>query len=177
LPTLTPAQRAYIRRKTRRSDDDRMASSGELNIVPFLDIVVNLIMFLLMTSATVLGVSEIEARLPSWGPHRGGGPEAGALRLSVTLADPGIVVAGSNGVVAPGCDAVGPGGVTVPGRDWSSLRACLRRIKDRHPGERELILSADPTVPYEELVRAMDTVRADARGELFPELQLSAGVR
>ena len=55
MAKLTPQQRAYIRRRTKVHDPDPSEIAGELNIVPFLDIVVNLIMFLLATSEAVLG--------------------------------------------------------------------------------------------------------------------------
>ena len=50
MPNLSPQQRAYIRRRTRVHEPDPSELSSELNIIPFLDIVVNLIMFLLATS-------------------------------------------------------------------------------------------------------------------------------
>ena len=49
--TLSPRQKAYIRKKSKVHDLDPSEASGELNIVPFLDIVVNIIMFLLTLTA------------------------------------------------------------------------------------------------------------------------------
>ena len=72
MPKLTSTQRAYIRRRTRYHDPDPSELAGELNIIPFLDVVVNLIMFLLATSEAVLAIVQIEAQLPQLG---GGGGE------------------------------------------------------------------------------------------------------
>ena len=62
--TLTPRQKAYVRKKTKIHALDPSEASGELNIVPFLDIVTNIIMFLLATTAAVLTTVELEAHLP-----------------------------------------------------------------------------------------------------------------
>ncbi len=56
---------------------------------PFLDVVVNLLMFLLLTSASVIGVVQVHAQLPAYGPPR---PAPAPLRLSVTITSEGLVV-------------------------------------------------------------------------------------
>ena len=61
---LTARQRIYVRKRTRAPDLDPSEMAGELNIIPFLDIVVNLIMFLLITTEAVLLISQIESNLP-----------------------------------------------------------------------------------------------------------------
>jgi len=183
MPTLTPQQRAFVRRRTRRADPDPSEGSGELNVVPFLDIVVNLILFLLVTTTTVLAISQVEAQLPGYdAPCRGGQCPEDSLELSVHLTSGGIVVAGSGGQVAEGCrETAAGGGTTLPstatGYDFSALRSCAARIKDAHPAEDEVIVGADPTVPYEDVVGAMDALRNDGSRPLFPEVMLSAGVR
>ena len=84
---LTPRQRAYVRKRTTLPDPDPSELDEELNIVPFLDIVVNIIMFLLMTLTTVAFFSQVEAALPQ---YRTGGigkraAENEALNLNVTI--------------------------------------------------------------------------------------------
>ncbi len=180
---LTPSQRALVRRRTRRPEVDPADAGGELNVIPFLDIVVNLIMFLLVTSASVVAISQVEAQLPSHGPAcRGGQCAKQGLELSVTLTEAGIVVAGSGGMLAPGCDAIGPASApTVPlgaeSYDFDALGACAARVKDRYPGETEVVLGADPTVEYENVIRAMDALRSRDGALLFPDVLVSAGVR
>ena len=63
---LTPCQRAYVLKRVMIPDLDPSELSEELNIVPFLDIVVNIIMFLLMTLTTVAFFSQVEAALPQY---------------------------------------------------------------------------------------------------------------
>src|SRR5687767_192125 len=115
---LTPRQANYLRKKTRHDEPDPSEVASELNIVPFLDIVTNLILFLLMTGAQVLLVAELDAHLPALarGRRASSSSEQGStLNLSVTIAEGGIIVSGSGGKLAPGCTQMQPGRViTVP---------------------------------------------------------------
>jgi len=178
---LTPRQRLKVRKATRRKEPDPSEAGGELNIVPFLDVVVNLMLFLLATTAATMAVAQTTAELPATCSGRCEDHREG-LDLSVTVADSGVVVAGRDGGIAPGCGGTTDGpGVTVPrtaeGHDFAALRACLERVHARFPDEREVILSADPSVSYEELIGAMDAARGSADAPLFPDVRLSAGVR
>ncbi len=201
MPELTPAQRQYIRKRTKVEELDPSEMAGELNIIPFLDIVVNLIMFLLMTTATVLAVVQIDTELPEYRRGvggRGGAPEQ-TLNLNVTVAEEGVIVAGSGGKLAPGCETTASGRVlTVPKRnqpvmddygqpvqpprqemqyDWAALTECVSRVKREYPEERQVTISADPLVEYGHLIEAMDALRTKDSQELFPEVLLSGGVR
>lgn len=183
MPNLSPQQRAFIRRRTRVHNPDPSEIAGELNIIPFLDIVVNLIMFLLATSEAVLAIVQIEAQLPQL--SAGGRPasqQEPSLNLNVTLTDGGIIVTGSGGKLAPGCQDVSSGRVmTVPKKgneyDWAALTDCATKIKARFSDETEVIVGADPMIHYEYIVAAMDALRRNEQQLLFPKVLLSAGVR
>lgn len=180
---FTPTQRAYIRKHTKWEELDPSETAGELNIIPFLDIVVNLIMFLLATTAAILAISEIDAQLPTTNrAGKRGGDLGNALNLNITLTDTGVIVAGARGKLTPGCENTTSGRVvTVPKMggqyDWSGLNECVARIKSEFPDETQVIVQADPTIEYEYVVKAMDAVRFKGNQELFPDLLLSAGVR
>jgi biopolymer transport protein TolR len=181
MPNLTPQQRAYIRRRTKVHEPDPSELSTELNIVPFLDIVVNLIMFLLATSESVLAITQIEAQLPQLG-RGGGATKDPGLNLSVTLTDNGVIVTGSGGKLAPGCETVMSGrAITVPktpaGYDWAALTDCVTKVKEKFASEEDVMIGADPLIQYEHVVAAMDAVRSNGKQTLFPKILLSAGVR
>jgi biopolymer transport protein TolR len=182
---LTPAQRQYVRKRTKIHDLDPSEMMGELNIIPFLDIVVNLIMFLLVTIISAIAMSQIESHLPEY--RRGVGsrsnsPEA-TLNLNVTVVAAGVIVTGSGAKLAPGCETTGSGNViTVPRRgngeyDWAGLTECVAKVKREFPEERQVIVTADPLIHYEHVVAAMDALREKDTDELFPEVLISAGVR
>jgi len=182
---LTARQRRYLRKITREHDLDPSETSDELNIVPFLDIVVNLIMFLLMTLTAVAFFSQINSNLPVYrtGKATGTQTQENPLNLNLTITKSGIILAGSGGKLAPGCTMVSPGSViTVPTlanqeQDWNGLTNCVAEIKKEFPDETKVTISADPLIPYDHVVHAMDAVRAQGPNELFPDVLLSAGVR
>jgi biopolymer transport protein TolR len=191
---FTPAQRAYIRKRTKVHELDPSEMAGELNIVPFLDVVMNIIMFLLATSLTIQ-FFQIQSDLPEY--KRGGvgsraAQEEEKLNLSVTITADGIVVAGSGGKLAPGCqDTAGGRVITVPKvnnakgesvYDWNDLNECAARVKGNFPNEEEVIVTADPLILYEDVIATMDAVRVRSSGdkkgeELFPKVLISAGIR
>ncbi|HET8541942.1 MAG TPA: biopolymer transporter ExbD [Anaeromyxobacter sp.] len=149
----------------RRIRDEEHA--GELNIVPYLDVVVNLVMFMLlsMTGLIALGVVNVSA------PKIGGDAAAQAapadqpkLLLTVAIAKTGFYVAGAGGVL--GADAAAPDATrppTIPLRDgkydYAALGEQMRAIKDKFPTETAVILSADPDVVYDVLIQTMDACR------------------
>ncbi len=184
MAQLTPAQRQYIRKKTKVHDLDPSEMGGELNIIPFLDIVVNLIMFLLVTIISAVAIAQIESQLPEY--RRGVGSRSAApeatLNLNVTVVQAGVIVTGSGAKLAPGCGTTASGNViTVPKKngqyDWQGLTDCAARVKSEFPEERQVIITADPLIQYEHLVAAMDALREKGSEELFSEVLISAGVR
>jgi biopolymer transport protein ExbD len=140
--------------------------AGELNIVPYLDVVVNLVMFMLlsMTGLIALGVVNVSA------PKIGGDTAAAAaenqpkLLLTVAIGKAGFYVAGAGGVL--GADAATPDATrppTIPLRDgrydFAALGEQMKTIKDKFPNETAVILSADPEVVYDVLIQTMDACR------------------
>jgi len=197
---LTPEQRSYVRKRSKVYEPGPDELDDELNIIPFLDIVINLIMFLLMITSVVAFYTQVEASLPSY--SRGGvgrrAPEQQPLNLSVFVTQNGITVTGSTGKLLPGCTEVAAGGdvITVPmlgdsSYDWAGLTACVKTVKAyadandlnymNAEGIGQITISADPLVEYRDLLSAMDSVRAESAEEgaeeMFPAVLLSAGVR
>ena len=57
--------------------------------------------------------------------------------------------------------------------DVAGLTRCARRLKDEVPDadtERQVLVTANPNVPFQEVVRVMDALRRDEKGELFPKV-------
>jgi biopolymer transport protein TolR len=182
---LSPRQRSYIRKRSNAGHLDPSEIVGELNIIPFLDIVVNLIMFLLATSEYVLLISQIESDLPRIARGRSKNQDTiqTPLNLNVTVTEAGVLVSGSGGKLAPGCTSVETGSraVTVPRKgkdyDWPGLTTCVARVKSSFGTEDTVTVSADPQIQFEYLIAAMDSVREQGKTELFPKVLVSVGVR
>ena len=58
----------------------------------------------------------------------------------------------------------------------SAAKAFERRVAERGL-DLGITVSADPQIQYEHLVAAMDSVRKDAKQELFPNVLVSVGIR
>ena len=134
MAQLSASQRRYIRRKSRRPDHDPASESDELNIVPFLDVVVNLIMFLLMTMTAILSVAEVQAQLPTYGPGTPG------WSPTVVITETGVVVSDGSGTLETIENVGGE-------PDWLALRACAERLKAEHPDDDDVTVAADPHDP------------------------------
>ncbi|HET9553864.1 MAG TPA: biopolymer transporter ExbD [Anaeromyxobacteraceae bacterium] len=176
-----------MRRRIREEEE-----TGELNIVPYLDVVVNLVMFMLlsMTGLITLGVLNVSA--PKIGGEAGAAAaaqeQAPKLLLTVAVGKQGFYIAGAGGVLgsdANASDLSRP--PTVPLRpdgkyDYAELTKQLRTIKDRFPNETQVILSADGEVVYDVLIQTMDACReqlvknpdgTSERKQLFFDVSLS----
>lgn len=136
--------------------------TGELNIVPYLDVVVNLVMFMLlsMTGLISLGVLNVSApRIAAESAPAAERSEKPPLLLTVAVGRQGFYVSGASDAAAPAQDRP----PTVPLRDgrydYAALTDHLKRIKEQFPSETAVILSADPGVIYDVLIQTMDACR------------------
>lgn len=169
---LDARQRKQVRRAVARATAE-VEEGGELQIVPMLDILVNLVSFLLVILATPLLLAQVEAQLPKYGP-----PRPAPWQATVTLTNAGIFVSDRGGTFAAGCSTYGSGptlpraGATL---DWSGLRYCAEQLHQAHPESDKLTLTADPHVDLQAVLSAMDALQAN--GRLFPDVSLAAGVR
>ena len=177
----------FSKRKTRPREPDEV---GELNIVPYLDIMMNLIMFMLlsMTGLAVFGILNVNA--PSYG-----GPSAGVgettdqpkLLLSVLISKKGYFIAGAGAVLGqetPTGEATAgtEGEPTVPKKgdgtyDTAALTAKMVQIKTAFPSESKVIVGAEADISYETLIDTMDAIRETGSGErkiLFSDVTLAA---
>ena len=172
---LSPGQRARIRRLSTPQEPQAGDEAGEINVVPYLDIIMNVMMFVLV-SVSVAFASTINTSAAQAGTR----PAPEGLRLTALITRDGVALKTAGGSVAPGCERAGPG-VAVPNRDGdydiTALTACARRIKAAGADaakETQVSVTASPDVPYQTVVRVMDGLRADGDGELFPEVSLGA---
>jgi biopolymer transport protein TolR len=169
------------RRRVRFHEQDE---AGELNIVPYLDIMVNLTMFMLMsiTSLTALGIVNVTA--PRYGGEEAASastePQKPQLLLTIGIAKNGFIIAGAEAVLPsaappPEGQAAAP---TIPLKpdgkpDYAQLTEKAKAIKDAFPTETKVIIAADSAVPYEILVKTMDAVREHDGKRLFYDVTLS----
>lgn len=156
-----------MRRRHRRA-----ASSPELDITAFLNLMIVLVPVLLL-GMVFSQIRTIELHFP--GMEFGEAPSAEQLRLVVTIIPEGIEVSDSErGVIR-----------TLPllegEQDFAGLLETLKRIKARVPDKTDVVLEVGPEIDYQTLVTAMDTVRSypavvvasKVEAELFPDVALA----
>lgn len=178
----------YRLRKLREQGEEHLEEGGELNLVPYLDIIMNIIMFLLATVTFSVTLGHINVNVPTAkvapGPSE---PQKPELNLTVSITERGYTLATSGAVLNRNFQLTPEGLVqttselpTLPlvnGKyDVVGLSQALARIKERYPTEDRALLAATPQITYERIVEAMDAMR-DYQGKvLFPGVLLVAGV-
>ena len=189
---LTAAQRSRIRRLSAPKEISADEEAGELNIIPFLDIITNVLMFVL-ASVSVSFTVTLDADAPKSGSK---GVKAAqteeSLSLTVLILEEGYFVKGRSASIAVGCESTCQSDchATVPriaaspdessdGKkyDGPGLTACVRKLKSRLENdapqlaaEKQVMISANPNVPFQEVVRAMDALRKDEKGDLYTDV-------
>jgi biopolymer transport protein TolR len=146
----------------RRTQTPPDAGAGELNLVPYLDIMMNLIMFMLLSMTALASWGVVNVSAPRYPPDRRAEAVAqpSALDLTVLITERGFFVAASGGVL-PNDEAGAP---TIKRRadgdfDFSSLTQKLTEVKRAFPQETKVIIGADASIPYATAVRTMDACR------------------
>jgi|SRR5215831_20727872 len=174
----------YSKRKLRIRENDE---GGELNIVPYLDILMNLIMFMLLsiTGLSAFGILNVSA--PNYGgpntqiTDEGDKPK---LLLTVLISKKGFYVAATGGVLGQQQAQPNPGEAPpsiakkADGTyDYNALTESMVNVKKEFPTESKVIVGAEGDIPYEVLVQTMDAIRETPgrdRKLLFTDVTLGA---
>jgi biopolymer transport protein TolR len=172
----------FSKRKTKYVEEEH---SGELNIIPYLDILMNLIIFMLLSMAGLATFGMLNVNAPNYGAAGPGNNENDkpALTLTVAVAKCGFFIAATGGVL-PGqtepTAAVGEGACTIPRKadgsyNYEALTAKMMEIKANVPTESKVIIAAEADTDYDSLVSTMDATRETAdRKLLFPDVTLAS---
>ena len=172
----------FSRRKIKPREEEE---GGELNIVPYLDILMNLIIFMLLSMAGLATFGMLNVNAPNYGPGAGGGNENDkpALTLTVAVAKCGFFIAATGGVLPGQAEPSGPlgeGACTIPRKadgsyDYDALTAKMMEIKTTFPSESKVIIAAEAETDYDSLVSTMDATRETPdRKLLFPDVTLAS---
>lgn len=173
----------FSRRKIKPKEEEE---GGELNIVPYLDILMNLIIFMLLSMAGLATFGMLNVNAPSYGGPSAGGPsenEKPALTLTVAIGKKGFYIAATGGVLpgeSDGSGAPGEGAPAIPRKadgsyDYDALTAKMMEIKANFPQESKVIVAAEADTDYDSLVQTLDATRETKdRKLLFPDVTLAS---
>ena len=181
MERLSAQQRSKIRRLSKPKELAPDEEGGELNIVPFLDIIMNVLMFVLATVSVTFTATIDDVVMARAGGAGQRAPTQPTLGLSILVVNEGFSVKARGGNVAAGCNDTGPG-LAVPrttnseGKqdyDYNSLNACVKKLKAASPefkDETNVSITGNPNIPYQVIIGTIDAVRNanDTGEELFP---------
>jgi biopolymer transport protein TolR len=181
---VTPQRLRTKLRKIREQAEETAEEGGELNLVPYLDIVTNVIMFMLATATFAAALGDVNVSSPTTASQaqlqNQPPPEPkNELNLTVSVSDKGFTIAASGAVLYQGfsIDAAGnlqqPAGATLPtipkkgnDYDYDALNRAMQQIKASPTArtETKVIVNANPNIVYDVIVQVLDA----CRGKLVP---------
>ena len=150
----------------------RRNETAELNITAFMNLMVILVPFLLIT-AVFSRLAILELNLPG-SSSEPVPPQEQAFQLEVIVRQEKIEVGDRN----QGLLGVYPN--NVDGYDYEALRTKLEELKERYPKKSEASILLEQDIAYDTLVQVMDTVRvmeeidddSVVRSDLFPDISI-----
>jgi biopolymer transport protein ExbD len=164
-------------RRMRDHNDELEEDHGEINLVPYMDIVTNIIIFLLASVVNQVALGDVNVSVPTLSSGASASdqdiPEKKPLNLTVSVGATGFTVAASGGVL-PVIPKL-PNGQY----DYGALTAKLGEIKSspENAEETKANFNADAAISYDIVVATLDAMRqTDAGKVLFPDVAFAAGI-
>jgi len=158
--------------RARRGGRRRNTETAELNITAFMNLMVILVPFLLIT-AVFSRLAILELNLPGSSSEPADEQEL-VFQLEVIVRDDRIEVGDRN------IGALGVYPVDVDGYDFEALSEKLAELKASYPDKTDASILLESDIPYDTLVQVMDRVRVAenvegdriVRTDLFPDISI-----
>ena len=157
-----------------RKSGRRNTATAELNITAFMNLMVILVPFLLIT-AVFSRLAVLELNLPG-SSNEPVDPQEQTFQLEVIVRQDKIEVGDRN----QGLLGIYPNG--VEGYDYDALADKLAELKERYPTKTNASILLEQDIAYDTLVQVMDTVRVAQdideeneqiiRSDLFPDISI-----
>jgi biopolymer transport protein TolR len=174
---MTRGQVRAAMRRLKAHHDDLEEETGEINLVPYMDIVTNIIIFLLASVVNQVALGNVNVSVPTLSTAGSAAaedtPPKPPLNLTVTVGATGFTIAASGGVL-PLIPKLGNGQY-----DYKQLTKKLVEIKSApdNATETKVNFNADANTSYDIVVATLDAMRQDENGKaLFPDVAFSAGI-
>lgn len=163
---------------SKRRGRGRKKPEVEINITAFMNLMVVLVPFLLMT-AVFTHLTVLELNLPAADSAKNNKNNKPTFELQVTIRKDALILADNKGGVIKRIPA------TSQGHNYLTLREVLKQVKARFPDKTNATILSEPDTAYDTLVQVMDSVRMyqafldgewiDA--ELFPDISIGDAAR
>ena len=156
----------------------RQQQTVELNITAFMNLMVVLVPFLLMT-AVFTHLSILELNLPSLGKPNQDKKDKPEFELNITIRNDALVLSDSRGGLIKRIAKVSSG------HNYQDLTATLKQVKARFPDKTNATILSEQDTKYDDLVHTMDAVRMYSalvdgeivQAELFPDISIGDAAR
>ena len=143
----------------------RGGNTYEIDVTTFLNLMVVLVPFLLIT-AVFSRLTIVELNLPSG--SGGSGDEQDTFRVEVIVRDAGIEIGNGTAIIAAIPKTEGE-------YDFDSLSDLMVELKRERPDHEEASVLMESHIPYDYLIRTMDTVRSvELPAEVGDQVELFA---
>ena len=151
----------------------RKHPAAELNITAFMNLMVVLVPFLLMT-AVFSHITILDLNLPPPGSQDKDQPKKPPYELRVTIREKMLVISDNRlGLIKRIPEKAGK-------HDFAGLKQTLKQVKARLPEHSNITILAEQQTSYDDLIRTMDSsrsYRAQVDGvwvfaELFPDISI-----
>ena len=151
----------------------RKHPAAELNITAFMNLMVVLVPFLLMT-AVFSHITILDLNLPPPGSQDKNQPKKPPYELRVTIREKMLVISDNRlGLIKRISEKAGK-------PDFARLKQTLKQVKARLPEHSNITILAEQQTSYDDLIRTMDSsrsYRAQVDGvwvfaELFPDISI-----
>ncbi len=156
----------------------RKHPAAELNITAFMNLMVVLVPFLLMT-AVFSHITILDLNLPPPGAQDSKQPKKPPYELRITIRKNMLVLSDNRRGLIQRIPSKGKE------HNFAKLKETLKQVKARIPGHTNITILAEQKTRYDDLIRAMDSsrsYRAEVGGEwvfaeLFPDISIGDAAR
>ena len=162
----------------KRISRSRHKEQDEMNITAFMNLMVVLVPFLLIT-AVFTHLTIIELHLPSLGSGSSTQNHKPQFNLQITIRHNELLLSDTRGGLIRKFEKTGNS------FDYRQLNATLQQVKSRFPDKTNATILAEPNTEYDTLVHVMDSVRMYSavmdgkvvQAELFPDISIGDAPR
>lgn len=145
----------------------------ELNITAFMNLMVVLVPFLLMT-AVFSHITILDLNLPPPGDANKNDPKDPPYELRVTIRKNALIISDNKAGLIKQIPK------TASGQNYALLKETLKIIKSRFPDKTNITILSEADTPYDDMIQVMDSARSYATlyegqqvfAELFPDISI-----
>lgn len=145
----------------------------ELNITAFMNLMVVLVPFLLMT-AVFSHITILDLNLPKPGSENKQNNKNAPYELRVTIRSDALIISDNKGGLIKKIDRLSSG------HNYGLLKDVLKQVKARFPDKTNLTILSEQQTHYDDLIQVMDSARSFptlyegemVQAELFPDISI-----